>query len=164
MGPENSAAHEFMISYGGGEQAGSDQSLSGFGVDYSFLKIEKSQDQHRLIGSYTRIESDTDQSLLLCRGAWTNLYIDQQIGDRKQKNYFAFQAQVGVGVYFKSKSRKQMMVMHLTSTSRTRIYSRTTMGSICLWYFARGEILGLESRWCVPAMFRSDWSAAGKTT
>ena len=136
LGPENSAAHEFIISYGGGEQRGSDQSHSGFGVDYSFLKIEKSQDQHRLIGiSYTRIESDTDQSnemtaisiypqislyakrrpfgqpFFFVRALGPTYISTNRLGDRKQKNHFAFLAQVGVGVYFRSNSRQQMMVM-----------------------------------------------------
>ncbi len=136
LGSENSAAQEFIISYGGGDQRGADQSHRGFGVDYSFFEIEKSQDQHRLIGiSYTRIESDSDQSndltaisiypqvslyakqrafgqpFFFVRALGPTYLSTNRLGDRKQKNHFAFQAQVGVGVYFKSNSRNQMMVM-----------------------------------------------------
>ena len=53
-------ADEFLLSFGGGPQPGSDQDNRTAGIDFSFYRYERSPRQHITVGvSYTYLGSDT---------------------------------------------------------------------------------------------------------
>lgn len=129
-------ADELIVNAGGGKQYGASQHNRTFGLDYSFYRKVRSNRQHLLLGlSLTRMSTDVPGSKTILaislypqlnlyskRQSWGQPFFfvralgpsyisSNQLGARKQKNHFAFQAQVGIGAYLNYQEKKQGIIM-----------------------------------------------------
>ncbi|WP_250460473.1 acyloxyacyl hydrolase [Microbulbifer litoralis] len=127
---------ELLFSAGGGFQPDSPQRNSTYGIDYSFKKFEKSYRQHIHLGvSYTKVQTNAAEhksfhavsiypqlNLYPRQRSWGQPYFfvralgpsyisANQLGDRRQDNHFAFQAQVGYAARINWQSKEDLVVM-----------------------------------------------------